>query len=926
MLLLLPFGSERGLANEKSWTQTVAQVADSVVSLELSRLRAFGDDGQGISTATGFVVDSERGLIVTNRHVLGIGPVSGNATFQNQERVTLVPVYRDPVHDFGILRYDPNALQFMQPKALSLRPDKAKRGLDIRVIGSDGGEQLSILAGTIARLDRAAPNYGRYSYNDFNTFYLQAASGTSGGSSGSPVVDIDGDVVALNAGANSSTASSFFLPLNPIVQALNSIRLGQEVPRGTLQTVFRYQPYRVLQRLGLSDAVAKRTRLARPSAKGLLVVGQVFKDGVSDGKLLEGDILMGLNDDAVYDFYDLERFLNHHVGDTVEVQVWRQDAKKLLDIRVNDLQALVPQRLLEFGGGVLHDMSYQQARGMHLPQQGVAVANPGYVLQRANIERQAIITAVNGEPVRRLDDLVRHIEKGQDGDNWRLRFVMPRREYTEELARLEVDTEWFDSRLCERRDNLARWDCRALTPKKAAQSKQTVQALTAVAGSAFSDPKLQTVADYLVQIDFDIPHPTDNVYARNFRGTGLLVSPKEGLVAVDRNTVPVALGEAQVTLFGSEKVPAQVVFVHPRHNLALLKFDPKYLAGMQLKAPALSRDTRLKSHLSHLIGYGLDGALVLQDIDQVLDATLNFSPPSLPRFQQSPIEVYSVPNARSTLGGVLMDDKETIQALWASFSFQDGKNISEGEWGLPANIIVEALELYRQEVALYDMGALFGYLSLSEARSLGLPDEWLKKLQQRVGEKRRVLYLYQLNKGALSAASLKVGDILLAVDGEPLNRIRALELALSSPSVNLTLLRNGKVKGVSVELQPLNGQGTGHMLYWAGAYLQMPHPEVVRLGDGKVKGVYVGYVDSGAPAMRDGLYRNRFITEVDGVPVTSLEQFLQRVSGVKSGDNIRITTVLLSGRKRLVGVKPEYDFWPTQRFIRREGKWHRVVE
>lgn len=64
--------------------------------------------------------------ILTNRHVVGSGPFWGFVVFDNHEEVDAFPVYRDPVHDFGILRFDPKALKYMSIQSLQLRPDLAK--------------------------------------------------------------------------------------------------------------------------------------------------------------------------------------------------------------------------------------------------------------------------------------------------------------------------------------------------------------------------------------------------------------------------------------------------------------------------------------------------------------------------------------------------------------------------------------------------------------------------------------------------------------------------------------------------------------------------------------------------------------------------------------------------------------------------------
>ena len=907
-------------SDEDIWATTVSQAANSVVSLQLSQLRNFDDSEQGGSSATGFVVDAERGIVLTNRHVVGSGPLRMTATFQNQERVDAVPLYRDPIHDFAFVRFDPEALKYAMPDSLQLRPDKVSTGMNIRVIGSDGGEQLSILPGTIARLDREVPSYGRYGYNDFNTFYLQAASGTSGGSSGSPVIDIDGDVVALNAAANTQTASSFFLPLPRIQYALARLQADEPIDRGGFQTIFSHQPFRELTRLGLTAELEERVRAENPETHGMLTVGQVIPGGVAFEKLEAGDIVVTIAEQLITDFIGLENLLDQSIGQTLPVEVIRLGESVTLNVAVEDLNALAPSQLFELGDSIIQDMSIQHARAMNLPQKGVVVARSGYIFTKGGIPQGALITEVDGEVMSDVASFIAAIAKPTKENKKRIRFIEPRREFSSEIARIQVGNSWFDNRLCDRVDDVRFWSCSSvdLPTVVAVAEKEMVDI------PQYQDALLNRVAPAMVRVDFSIPYLIDNVYARHFKGVGLIVDKAAGLVAVDRNTVPVGLGDADITFFGSLVLPGKVVFLHPRHNVALIQYDVSQLEGAQFSELMLSDTDAATPENLTMVGYRSDGTFRTHSIDDASRLTIGFNPPGLPRFQQASLDVIGVPNVPPSLGGPLVDEEGVVHAVYMSFAYEDEREIKEREWAMPASVLLESLRMYRSNQPYFSIDARLAYRPLSLAREYGLTDEWLLEYNNLPAEVRRVLYITQLTPNTDAAEKLASGDFILAIDGVLVSELITAEILSQKATLSLTVLRNGVVQTVELTPSEVSGLGTNRLVSWAGATFQESFTDIGFQKGVDFPGVYIASTAEGSPALWDRLYRNRFVVAVEGEPVNNLDDFLAQVKKREQDEITRLTIVSMSGRKRIVTVKPEYNFWPTFEITRTSEDWQRV--
>ena len=523
------------------WAHTLTKIVKSVVVLKVVRpssyfrltcrpsalltpslqtqTRAFDTESAGSSYATGFIVDKKLGLILTNRHVITPGPIVAEAVFHNREEVKVLPLYYDPVHDFGFFRFDPTALKFMQVEEVPLAPEAAAVGLDIRVVGNDSGEKISILSGTLARLDRDAPHYGRRHFNDFNTFYLQAASGTKGGSSGSPVVDIQGRAVALNAGGKNKAASAYYLPLERVVRALKILQncctcstggdassqtntwVAPVIPRGDLQTTFLFKGFDEVKRLGLREETETEVRRAQAQAQragddgdeeksntnlfsasalarrpsGMLVVDSVVPGGPGDAAGLEpGDVLIRLDGGIVTDFLTMETLLDDKIASittsssnkaAVQVHLERGGVEIVTTTTIQNLSSVTPTRLLELGGGTVNELSYQQARNNRSPVGQVYVAEPGYLLGKAGCPKHAVITAVRGILTPTLDAFIAVLLTLHHGERVPMEFFTFDDRHRRKQAILMMDFNWYGAPVEWRRDDsLGVWTSTTLHP------------------------------------------------------------------------------------------------------------------------------------------------------------------------------------------------------------------------------------------------------------------------------------------------------------------------------------------------------------------------------------------------------------------------------------------------------------------------------
>ncbi|CAI5758743.1 unnamed protein product [Candida verbasci] len=919
------------VSDNNQWQETISKVINAVVSIHFSHTVSFDTETSIVSEATGFVVDSKRGLILTNRHVVGPGCFTGYIVFDNHESLDVKPIYRDPIHDFGFLQFNMNDVKYLKLSQLELCPDLAKIGTEIRVVGNDAGEKLSILAGIISRLDRNTPEYGSLTYNDFNTEYIQAAASATGGSSGSPVVNENGKCVALQAGGSTEASTDFFLPVYRPLRALKCLQNNLPITRGDIQVEWQLKPFNECRRLGLTIEAEAKAREMFPDKIGLLVAELILPEGPAENIIKEGDTLISINGEYISTFIRVDEILDENVDKELQFVVQRGGEYIKQFIKIGNLHDITPNRFVTIGGASFNDLSYQIARCFCLPIRGVFVNNGSGSFEFSCQESLGwIIENIDDKPVKNLDEFIEVMKLIPDGARVPVTYRHVSDMHTDYIQTIYLDRHWDSSfKQAIRNDEIGLWDFTILQDKPLTLPKPQPKNAKYI-DIPFSDPtKLacSSLVKSFVQVRTICPNGIDSHPFKKEINYGVVIDSKNGFVLVSRRYVPHDMCDIFIVFAESIDISAKVVFLHPHLNYAIVKYDPGLILA-DVQTPKFSNVPLKRGDKSFFIGYNYNLRLVTDDIKISGISSLNVTPSSLaPRYRGTNLECILLDNkiTQECGTGILVDNDGTIRAFWLTFLGET--NEAMYRMGLDVTDVLDVIKSLQQNIIPSDLKILtaeFASITVFQGRTRGVPQSWIDKFENEADDQIKFLAVDRVAAPKLNQHQnpLKTGDIVLTVNNRLVKSLRDFKEMYFEDNLTFRIVRQKQEMTLTVPI--ISVKDTDQIVFWSGALLQTPHYGVRQLMKKIPSEVYVTEKSPGSPAQQYGIVPISFITHVNDIETRTLDDFINVVKTIPDKTYIKLRLVSFDNIPMAISLKTDYHYFPTTEIKKIDGQWKEI--
>ena len=197
----LDAGSDATQTNAPSGTveQVASKVLPSVVQINVK-------GGQESGSGTGIIISSD-GDILTNNHVVEVAGESGTITvaFNDGTNAKAEIVGTDPKTDLAVIKADGKS--GLTPASLGTSAN-LKVGQEVVAIGSPFGLESTVTQGIISALNRPVSSSDGSGGTSTTFPAVQTDAAINPGNSGGPLVDLKGNVIAINSAIRSGSTGS----------------------------------------------------------------------------------------------------------------------------------------------------------------------------------------------------------------------------------------------------------------------------------------------------------------------------------------------------------------------------------------------------------------------------------------------------------------------------------------------------------------------------------------------------------------------------------------------------------------------------------------------------------------------------------------------------------------------------------------------
>lgn len=378
----------------KDLQQEIVSIADgvkrSVVHIEVVQSSESGRKFR--SLGSGVIIESN-GYIITNEHVIGRS-VSVKVTLEDKREFPAEVVGVDKQTDLALLKIE---VEDELPSASFGNSDNVEVGEWVIAVGNPFGFDRTVSFGIISGKGRVIRGMSRDTplLNNF----LQTDAAIDPGSSGGPLVNLQGEIVGINS-IGIGRGQGFTIPSNMVRKVADRLKKAGLVERGWLGV--HVQPF---------DRTFAQY-YGRDSLRGILI-GDVEEDSpASRADLRAGDVLLKMDDLELRaeNSDDLNAFIlavsDHGAGDEVTLAVLRDGEVIQLPAEIGQQPKVKPDEFETPFGFRAKEITFNLARALRLrDQSGVLVdyVEVGTVASEAELQSGDVIRTIEGEAVVNLE-------------------------------------------------------------------------------------------------------------------------------------------------------------------------------------------------------------------------------------------------------------------------------------------------------------------------------------------------------------------------------------------------------------------------------------------------------------------------------------------------------------------------------------------